>query len=387
MAQLTDSIVVGANPTTRTYQPSQIGFQPHWIAVLNLSGGTVYAQYYIGQSSQGPNALEWQAGLYYALSLQPTGAGGAVQVIIDGGTAGKQIVVTLSDVPLPANPGNFGVVVISGSVTVTGTVAVSGTVNIGTMPNITINNSSGAPLYVNLTNSVTVSGTVTVTGTVDIGTMPNITINNSSTAPLYVSVTSSVSISGTVTVSGTVNIGTLPDVTVSSVTGTVTVSVSNTITVEISGSGNTIIIGNTTSAPGYIQAASGEFDTQSSFDASSSSITSSPTTVTLISSGDYITYLQLQIAASCNNPDEGITVELQNGGSTFAQFSVTGGTGGASLTVPITPVNLGSRGVSNSGITAVITWGAETLYPGSYSFIGYGILASATPPQKTAVIS
>lgn len=345
----TDSIIVTGNPTTRTYQPNVLGFQPRWLAVLNLSAGTVYAQYYVGTSEAGPNALEWTAGLYYALSLQPTGAGGAVQVIIDGGTTGKQIIVTLSDAPMPVNPGNFGAVVISGSVTVT--------------------------------------GTVTVSGTVDIGTMPNVTINNSSGSPLYVSVTSSVSISGTVTVSGTVNIGTMPSVTVSSVTGTVTVSVSNTITVTISGSGNTIVIGNTTGSPGYIQAASGSYDTMAAINIGGSGVTTSPYTVSLVSAGGYIKWLQVVMSASNNyGNNQTLEIQLTNGGSVFASFSVTLTASVTTLSVPLQQYGFGG-GVANSGISMVITSPAQSLYPTSYSAVGYGITTSTTPPQKTAVVS
>lgn len=347
----TDSIIVTGNPTTRTYQPNVLGFQPRWLAVLNLSAGTVYAQYYVGTSEAGPNALEWTAGLYYALSLQPTGAGGAVQVIIDGGTTGKQIIVTLSDAPMPVNPGNFGAVVISGSVTVT--------------------------------------GTVTVSGTVDVGTMPNVTINNSSGSPLYVSVTSAVSITGTVTVSGTVNIGTMPSVTVSSVTGTVTVSVSNTITVTISGNGNTIIIGNTTGSPGYIQAASGEFDTQSSFDYP----TNTQLPITLIASGNYVKSLgpfsgNLNVYNIYSSATITGQVVLSNGGTVFwrsgdltisVNQSVT-------LVLPTQPFSF-VDGTPNSGI--VIDWYniSGTTGKPTIQITGYGVLVSATPPQKTAVVS
>lgn len=342
MATFTDSIIVNGNPTTRLYQPNVIGFQPRWIAVLNLSAGTVYAEYYTGQSTRGPNALEWTAGLYYALSLQPTGASGAVQIIIDGGTNGKQIIVQLSDQPMPVNPGNFGAVVISGSVTIT--------------------------------------GTVTVSGTVDIGTMPNVTINNSAGSPLYVSVTSSVSISGTVTVSGTVNIGTMPSVVVSSVTGTVTVSVSNTITVTISGSGNTIIIGNTTGSPGYIQAASGSFGTQSSFDVTPNQTTS---TVTLVASGNYIKSLVVTLPSSFFASGTGpftATLTLSNGGSVFAKYIWA-----STASLPVIPLFNFGDGVTNSGITATLSVTNATSF--SLEIVGYGVLVSTTPPQKTAVIS
>lgn len=240
------------------------------------------------------------------------------------------------------------VYITNASLAVTGTVAVSGTVTI-----------AGS---VNITNaSLTVTGTVAVSGTVTIAGSVNIT--NAS-----ITVSGSVSVSNTVTVSGSVTV------------------TNSSIAITIDGSGNTVVIGNATTSPGYVQAASGAFDTQSAFN-STTQVTASGTAITLIAAGNNIKALLLQISASQQetNVQLSITVQLRNGGSVF--WSATaGGTSTVSLVVPWTELPF-SDGVANSGITLYVTGTMNGTYPADVTVTGYGILASTTPPQNVAVVS
>jgi hypothetical protein len=196
------TVLLGEPILNEPYSPPQ-----HGTLILTIALDTQETVYYTRNGgatwtawSSSPQPLS--TGATFTLHVYPESA---VNIRVgDGSTAGTVTVedfdlwFTASLLPVTGGVTVGGSVIVSiTSVTISGPVTVQGQVDIGTMPDVTINSSSTAPVYVSIAASTTinVTGSVSISGNVDIGTMPDVTINSSSTAPVYVSVTETVDVS------------------------------------------------------------------------------------------------------------------------------------------------------------------------------------------------
>ena len=148
--------------------------------------------------------------------------------------------------------------------------------------------------------------------------------------------------------------------------------VSDTITVTVWLIKAQVEISNTTSSPANMQAASGSFDTQSSYSGTVAN-NASAQTVTLVAAGNYIQTLILYIGAPTSS---GVTYtpQLKNGSSTFYNNVI------ANDATQEMIFDFG-EGVTNNGITMTIPGSSPQI-----SYSGYAILRSATPRQRVATV-